>query len=186
MAFLSEYNLQLEKSRLLYENGFLVYIRYSIKGMIQVLYNIIIKLNIDCGFTQWICLCMDGEMNDSMCVCPVGQSKRAYCKHVLIVLNKSGQVILEKTCTQKLQTFHRPSKIYTDSPQAAARFRRRINTPSLALIENDTEDFKIWYKNFFRNLIIGCRFNKILILAVEIRKLMKKLCHILRLIQKII
>ena len=33
-----------------------------------------------------LCLAMDAEVQGSSCECPVGQSKEAHCKHVLIVL----------------------------------------------------------------------------------------------------
>ena len=79
-------------------------------------------------------LAMDGEIQESTCDCLVGPSKFAHCKHVVIVLlavidlSSKKQVISDKTCTQVLQTFHRPKKNFTASPIKANKFigRRRI------------------------------------------------------------
>ena len=99
---------------------------------------------------------MDAEMQGSSCECPVGQSKEAHCKHVLIVLLairdfvKTKTIVTEQTCTQKLQTFHQPGKKYSGSPMKAEKFRRKQFPP---VCDEPTEDYKIWYNTYFRNLI---------------------------------
>ena len=109
-----------------------------------------------------ISVTMDGEIQDCSCDCPVGHSKEAHCKHVLATLlamtdfAQGKEIILEQTCTQVLQTFHKPGKKYTGSPVKAEKFRKKTFP---AVCDKASEDSKIWYKNYFRNLIVARGIN---------------------------
>lgn len=99
----------------------------------------------------------------SSCECPVGQSKEAHYKHVIIVLVAirdfvdTKTVITEQTCTQQLQTFHQPGNNYAGSPIKAEKFRKNDFPP---VCDKPTAEFKIWYGNYFRNLIISGGMNR--------------------------
>lgn len=122
---------------------------------------------------KYICdirLCKDGEIELSSCDCPVGQSNNAHCKHIVIVLiallkwriDKSA--ILATTCTENLQTFHKPKSKYTGSPVKADKFKKVIKghkrNKIIANLKIDfSEHFKISYKDYFQNVIIARGFN---------------------------
>lgn len=75
-----------------------------------------------------------------------------YCLQLLTCLKKKT-VILQKTCAQKLQTFHHPSIKYFGSPRKAGQIEKRKAAKSIDY-ESEDEDYKIWRKNRFRNLIV--------------------------------
>lgn len=107
-----------------------------------------------------ICMSNEGEMMGSSCECPVGFSEEAHCKHVIVLLlaiidmyNKK-EMIIEETCTQILQTFHRPSKKFNGSPMKACKFQRRIAKPYSRHIYYEKEE----YNTFFRNHIVANSF----------------------------
>ena len=58
-----------------------------------------------------------GPVN-SKCECPAGKGPHATCKHIAAVLlmaqcfSEKGDILVEKTCTQGLQTFHQPRSYY--------------------------------------------------------------------------
>ncbi|KAJ8677107.1 hypothetical protein QAD02_012894 [Eretmocerus hayati] len=135
------------------------------------------------------CFSMQGEIEGSSCECAVGWSEKAHCKHVIVLLLsllnmcKDKKMILNQTCTEKLQTFHQPSKKYNDSPQQAKDFqrkrkaspkrsthiskrRRKLEYLNDAARIDDTksqekkseisgmsDDYKTWYIQHFRNTI---------------------------------
>ncbi|XP_014669636.1 PREDICTED: uncharacterized protein LOC106810716 [Priapulus caudatus] len=63
-----------------------------------------------------------GDVINSHCECPAGRGPHGTCKHVaavLLVLEKfseSGDLMIGKSCTEDLQTFHKPRKNYQGSP----------------------------------------------------------------------
>lgn len=77
----------------------------------QVSYNYKIKLEKQSG----------GPVN-SKCECPAGKGPHATCKHIAAVLlmaqcfSEKGDILVEKTCTQGLQTFHQPRSYYRGAP----------------------------------------------------------------------
>jgi len=104
----------------------------------------------------------DGEIQEASCECTVGHSKTAHCKHVTVLLLAMNDVclnrtvILEQTSTEKLQTFHQPTKKYTGSPMKAKLFQQRTPMPEYNL---DNKDYAIWYQNYCRNLFIARGYN---------------------------
>ena len=66
-----------------------------------------------------------GEIIHSECECPAGKGPNATCKHivgallVVSVLREKGEVSLSGSCTDQLQTFKRPRKLYTGAPVPA-------------------------------------------------------------------
>ncbi|XP_076091240.1 uncharacterized protein LOC143063144 [Mytilus galloprovincialis] len=63
-----------------------------------------------------------GSPVNSQCECPAGKGPHATCKHIAAVLlmleefSQSGQLAVEKSCTEGLQTFNQPRAYYTGKP----------------------------------------------------------------------
>lgn len=74
-----------------------------------------------CSYKIDICVDQDGAIVECQCECAAGQGPSGHCKHICTVLyalhmfSATGEISTERTCTQKLQTFHK-SKPYTGSP----------------------------------------------------------------------
>ena len=79
----------------------------------KVSYNYRVKLDIQ------------GEPENSHCECPSGKGPHGTCKHiaaVMLMLQKfvsSGEVLVQKSCTETLQTFHKPKRFHDGSPVKA-------------------------------------------------------------------
>ena len=60
----------------------------------------------------------NGDVLNASCECPSGKGPVGSCKHIALVCImlasyvKHGTILIEKSCTEKLQTFHRPTKTY--------------------------------------------------------------------------
>ncbi|KAL7301574.1 hypothetical protein TKK_0005590 [Trichogramma kaykai] len=164
-AFLSDYEATMEKGQHLYENGFLQYLRkyeigneYFVKGSVKA--ELKKHMSYICDVKLW----SDGEVEVSSCDCFVGQSNFAHCKHVITVLiallswNINKCAILETTCTENLQTFHKPKRKYAGSPIKAQKFKKIVKCTKKNKYKNnleidDSENFKIFYQNYFQNVI---------------------------------
>ena len=70
-----------------------------------------------------------GEIVHSECECPAGKGPNATCKHVVgalivvVLLKEKGEVSLSGSCTDTLQTFKKPRKLYTGVPVPAEDLR---------------------------------------------------------------
>ncbi|XP_074643803.1 uncharacterized protein LOC141915295 isoform X2 [Tubulanus polymorphus] len=69
-----------------------------------------------------------GEFRNSHCECPAGKGPNGTCKHVAAVLLMFANFVssdgpnapeILKSCTENLQTFHKPKSVYTGSPVKA-------------------------------------------------------------------
>ena len=71
----------------------------------------------------------EGDVLESQCECAAGMGPKAHCKHIQVVLLglvdiSEGKVpLLELSCTDVIQTFHRPTKIHRGSPVKARDLR---------------------------------------------------------------
>ena len=69
-----------------------------------------------------IAINIDASIKASQCECPVGIGPNAACKHVLgmmLMLShfvKTGELLVQLSCTEQLQSFNRPSKKYEGPP----------------------------------------------------------------------
>jgi hypothetical protein len=76
----------------------------------KVAYNVRIKLE------------SSGEIENADCECPAGKGPFGTCKHTAAMLlmlcsfAKSGDIAVEKACTESLQIFHHPKKPHIGSP----------------------------------------------------------------------
>ena len=63
-----------------------------------------------------------GEIYQATCECPAGRGPTGSCKHVVTVLlalvkfAKEGVLQVQLSCTEKLQTFKRPTRAHQGSP----------------------------------------------------------------------
>ena len=81
-------------------------ITMSFNIFLQVRYSVRVKL----GGT--------GEIKNSDCECPAGAGPHSSCKHVAAMalmiqqFVETGNLETQKSCTEELQTFHKPGKAY--------------------------------------------------------------------------
>ena len=67
---------------------------------------------------------------NSHCECPAGSGHTATCKHIVGVLLmlaqfvSSGTLAVQLTCTEKIQSFKKPSKVHGGSPVRAEKLGR--------------------------------------------------------------
>lgn len=78
----------------------------------------------------------------TQCECADGKGPNAHCKHILIVIEGLKDFLITRTykirstCTDKLQTFHRPKK-YTGSPVKA----KDLKLPHTEVLQNKLKNF---------------------------------------------
>ncbi|XP_046331249.2 uncharacterized protein LOC124114619 [Haliotis rufescens] len=78
-----------------------------------------------------------GEVVNTHCECPAGKGPHGTCKHlasVLLMLSQfksTGVIAVRRSCTDRLQTFHRPQKEYSDSPKKADSFKCGAKRPTM-------------------------------------------------------
>lgn len=72
------------------------------------------------SYSLKVTLSPDGDVLNSHCECPVGTGPHGTCKHVAALLFKLVEIVAanglgqtNSSCTDQLQTFHRPSRKYT-------------------------------------------------------------------------
>lgn len=107
-------------------------------------------------------LAQDGEPLESQCECAAGKGNEAHCKHVGVVLlgvaNMAQQrvLILNEVTTQKLQTFHQPTKKYIATPLKAKKLPTKRNLRNIIFSPYPVEQInKQEYNIQFRNKIIN-------------------------------
>ena len=80
-----------------------------------------------------------GEVQNAACECPVGQGPTATCKHIVAILLQLASFVqgedlaVAASCTETLQTFHRPRKMRKTTPEKASDFYCTATKTSTAL-----------------------------------------------------
>lgn len=137
--YLSQYGTEFDDSAVnLYKEKYLIYLRlcptedlYYIKSACRAAMKTQMVYEIDITFRKTGCV------EEAQCECGAGQGPHGHCKHVRAVLyaccvfNKTGKIIVELTCTEKLQTFHKVKK-FVGSPLKA----KDLNMPGSDEISN--------------------------------------------------
>ena len=90
--------------------------------------------------SYWIDISIDAEVAiiEGQCDCAAGMGPKANCKHICVVLYAlydltcRGQLQLQTTCTQELQTFHKAK------PFLASPLKANIILPKKATVNNNT------------------------------------------------
>ena len=105
-----------------------------------------------------------GDIINSHCECPAGKGPHGTCKHiaaVVLLMDKfvhEGELNVAKSCTETLQTFHRPQKNYSGSPMKAKNIpilkRSKAEDPD----DNDDPRPRKYrkmegYPDYFRNML---------------------------------
>ena len=79
----------------------------------------------------------NGQINETQCECAAGMGPTAHCKHVQVILlavvdfSSGKQPNMELTCTEKIQSFHRPKRLHSGSPVKAADLDVHNKTESI-------------------------------------------------------
>ena len=107
-----------------------------------------------------------GAIVEGQCECAAGVGPHAVCKHVVAILfavhdfSVNGNLKLQLTCTQKLQTFHK-AKPFLASPVKAAELKighSNTNTANLHFDPRPVDSRNTpGYASFVRNLTINYR-----------------------------
>lgn len=118
--------------------------------MKQVMYEINIKIN------------PQGAIEESNCECVAGSGVNAHCKQVVVVLCAiehwlTKKVVLKhQSCTERLQTFHQPRKIYTDSPVKATKLHSRKRKPNKINFEPYKKKINVEsYNMYVRGIVLN-------------------------------
>lgn len=107
-----------------------------------------------------------GSIEECHCECPAGAGTEAHCKHVGVLLFavlhmiKDKIILTAKSQTQELQTFHRPTKIFSGSPVKAQHLPRKKQSQNI--IFNPFPVNKINKKNYnnrVQNLVLNFNSN---------------------------
>ena len=88
-----------------------------------------------------------GEVRNTHCECPGGMGPHATCKHVVSVLFvlihfiSTKEIVISKSCTETLQSFHQPKRFHLGSPVKAENLgEKKLNT-------DDDDPRPIWLRN---------------------------------------
>jgi hypothetical protein len=87
-----------------------------------------------------------GEIFNSHCECPSGCGPHGTCKHViaawliLVDFVDSGNLKILESCTEQLQSFHRPKKLHSGSPKKAEKM-------GIGLTEEDSDPRPLHLRN---------------------------------------
>ncbi|CAH1647567.1 unnamed protein product [Spodoptera littoralis] len=106
----------------LYESRHLLMARASVVGDNTFVKGYCRKTMKSLQYEVDIVLNINGNPEASHCECPAGSGTNALCKHVAVLLFgiknmvREKNLLLQEVCTQKLQQFHVPKKLYTGTP----------------------------------------------------------------------
>ena len=79
-----------------------------------------------------------GTVLNSHCECTAGAGNKAKCKHVAVVLfgmeglARTGQLTMQKSCTDVPQQWHQPAVVHTGSPAKACQLQYKAGDGSTA------------------------------------------------------
>ena len=117
----------------------------------------------------------DGTIIACQCDCTAGMGPEAHCKHIRTVLygllqfTSHGYIHVELSCTDQLQSFHRPKKIHTGSPVKADNLKivkdasNVIFDPMEGLVDETDEEYATRVRNLSINYA-SCSSDRIPIL----------------------
>ncbi|KAL4709806.1 hypothetical protein ACJJTC_001260 [Scirpophaga incertulas] len=101
-------------------------------------------------------------IGECTCECAVGSGKEAHCKHVAVVMfgveqmHREKCIILHVACTQKLQTFHMPKKMFTASPLKAEKLPSKRRLSNIIFHPYDVNTISVEeYNTKIRNICVA-------------------------------
>lgn len=131
------------KGSKLYQDDFLLYIRKAhFHNELYFCARVASEFRKSIEYTVDIKVTTYGCISETQCECAAGKGPSACCKHVLVACEALKDFVKSKdyksrlTCTEKLQTFHKPKK-YTGSPVKIKDLKR----PSIEKLKKKLIDF---------------------------------------------
>lgn len=107
-----------------------------------------------------------GELLNSDCECPAGKGPSSTCKHIacialmLVQFKTDGEVAASKTCTEILQTFHKPKQVMKGPPpkieDLKPELKHKLQDPRTG--PGACKDCPA-YNDMVRNLVINYKAN---------------------------
>jgi len=85
------------------------------------------------SYSVKVVLEQSGEVRNSHCECPGGIGPHGTCKHIVACLfvladfRSTGVLKVTKSCTETLQSFHRPKQLHSGSPVKAENLGGKVN-----------------------------------------------------------
>eukprot|EP00105_Crassostrea_gigas_P029744 XP_011451771.1 PREDICTED: uncharacterized protein LOC105345344 [Crassostrea gigas] len=104
-----------------------------------------------------------GDTLNSDCECPAGKGPHGTCKHLAAVLlmlqhfTETGSVVIDKSCTENLQLFHKPKATYHGVPVDAESIPSRKRPSDESLEDPRPAKFRKvpGYQDYVRSLLIN-------------------------------
>ncbi|XP_056005265.1 uncharacterized protein LOC125664437 [Ostrea edulis] len=104
-----------------------------------------------------------GDILNSHCECPAGRGPHGTCKHlaavaiVLLSCSEGKGLRIQRSCTENLQTFHKPKHSYSGSPVKAEDLPRKRNLTDDFLNDPRPEHLKgvAGYPDRVRNMVLN-------------------------------
>ncbi|XP_069133482.1 uncharacterized protein [Argopecten irradians] len=164
-TYLEQYDKSIEKvSMNMYKEKYLMYMRsVSYNDMFFVRSSCHAEMSKSVAYKIDVSFDSDGHVQESQCECAAGMGPNAHCKHVCTVLYAVSEfsckkhVIVELTCTEKLQTFHHVKR-YKGSP-LKARELKMDGANEVCNIKFDPRPLHLRkcdnYKDNFRNICLS-------------------------------
>ncbi|XP_055997743.1 uncharacterized protein LOC125646321 [Ostrea edulis] len=107
---------------------------------------------------------VNGDPLNSHCECPAGKEPHDTCKHVaagLLMIEDfigKGMLAIRKGCTDNLQSFHVPKKMYEGKPLAAEKIPwKRKNTDEM--LEDPRKEKYLKYTSGYSSSVYNCMVN---------------------------
>jgi len=146
VGFLTDFSLLLNRfakkkghAEEMYNAKFLIFLRHACRNDEHFLRGLVgAELKKTVNYFVDVKVEKDGSVFGAGCDCTVGADGVAHCKHVIVVLLGVCEMVekktikLQVTCTQELQSFHRPKKTYMGSPikaEAMSKPKRKLSLP---------------------------------------------------------
>jgi hypothetical protein len=98
-----------------------------------------------------------GEIQFSCCECAAGVGPTATCKHVaaslltVLAFKEEGSLSITLSCTESLQSFHRPSKRHCSSPVKAENLGKGVSNRDWDLSDPRPEKWKQYAKEGYQD-----------------------------------
>lgn len=146
----------------LYESRYLLAARSSVVGDYNYIKGFCRKTMKDLQYEVDIKIDKYGNPEESQCECPAGSGTTALCKHVAVLLLGVEHMVCDKimlkyeACTQVLQQFHVPKKLYTGTPVRGESLKRKRKLTNADFDPLSGQNInKINYNNRLRNLVLN-------------------------------
>ena len=101
-----------------------------------------------------------GEVEGTQCECTAGHTGDAHCKHVIVLLlaiadlKEKGVFITELSCTEKLQTFHKPKGTFKGTPLKVSAMKKgkQATSSNRSAADDDKDQYYVtWFHNHMIN-----------------------------------